>query len=299
MSSRYLILGASGFIGTRLRAVLGQTRVVATYNKHPFEGGLAFDAARDRLSASILKRHAGLTHALILHGVTNIDVCARDPSGTRRINVDSVRKVIDELVDHGIEPVFFSSDAVFDGTRGMWTEEDDARPILTYGRHKLEIENYLLARDVSHITVRMSKVLTSFPGKGDMLDDWMTQLEGGNEIRCASDQIFSPVDVDDAIAAVLQLIESGRKGLFHVCCPNPVSRLGLLNMLMEEMGVFRRTDSKVLPCSIRDFRFAEARPLDTSMSPAKLYATLDRTFKDLRQVCRQAAERRYVASATN
>lgn len=299
MSTRYLIIGASGFIGTRLRTILGPAGAVATYNSHPFDGGFTFDAIRDRLSDRILRCNAGLTHALILHGITNIDACAKDPAGTKRINVDSIRNIVDELADHGIQPVFFSSDAVFDGTRGMWTEEDDARPILTYGRHKLEVENYLLDQGRPHITVRMSKVLTAIAGGGDMLDQWMNLLEEGGEIRCARDQVFSPVDVDDAINAILRLIESGRTGLFHVCCPRPVSRLGLLNMLAEEVATFRDISAKIRPCSIRDFDFAETRPLDTSMSPAKLYATLGRPFDDLREVCKQAVARRYAARMPN
>lgn len=46
-----------------------------------------------------------------------------------RINVASLRTMIDELVDHGITPVFASSDAVFDGSRGLWTKQDTANPM--------------------------------------------------------------------------------------------------------------------------------------------------------------------------
>ena len=84
-------------------------------------------------------------------------------------------------------------------------------------------------------------------------------------------------------------------GLFHVCCPKPVSRLGLLQALADEIRPLRKLDVRIVSCSIRDFDFAEPRPLDTSMSPAKLYATLGRKFDDLRRVCRDAAVRRYGA----
>lgn len=293
MSLRYLIIGASGFVGTRLYAVLGPARAVATYHSRPFDGGVAFDAVRDRLSDSILDRNPGLTHAFILHGITNIDACARDPAGTERVNVVSIKKIIDDLAGHGIKPVFFSSDAVFDGSRGLRTEQDPAQPILTYGRHKVAIEEYLASRPYPYLTVRMSKVVTAKPGSGDMLDDWMSKLEQDTEIRCAEDQIFSPVDVEDVIDSCIRLAEGGHSGLFHVCCPQPVSRFGLLRMLVDEVRKYRKPEARITPCSIRDFDFAEPRPLDTSMSPAKLYATLGRTFDDLRRVCRDAAASRY------
>ena len=293
MPSRYLIIGASGFVGTRLYAYLGQSSAVATHNNRPVAGGVAFDATRDRLSESILKRYPGLTHAFILHGVTNIDACARDPAGTARVNVSSIKQVIDALADCGVMPVFVSSDAVFDGSRGLWTEQDTVRPILTYGRHKVVIEEYLMRGSGPYLIVRMSKVVTVESGAGDLLGDWMDKLEHGVEIRCADDQIFSPININDAIDALVRLAESGHSGLFHVCCPQPVSRLGLLRSLADEVRQYRKMDAHIVPCSIRDFEFVEPRPLDTSMSPAKLYATLGRSFDDLRQVCREAAASRY------
>jgi dTDP-4-dehydrorhamnose reductase len=297
MSSRYIIIGASGFIGSRLYAYLGQAKAVATYNNCPIDGGVAFDATRDRLSDSLLKNNPKLTHAFILHGVTNIDACARDPAGTECINVSSIKRVIDDLLAHGIKPVFFSSDAVFDGSRGLWTERDATNPILTYGRQKVVIEEYLMRGRTPHLIVRMSKIVAAGPGK-DMLADWMTRLEQGTEIRCAGDQIFSPVDVNDAINACIQLVESEESGIFHVCCPEPVSRLGLLQVLVSEIRRFRALDARIVPCSIRDFDFPEPRPLDTSMSPVKLYATLGRPFDDLRRVCHEAAARRYGMQGT-
>ena len=293
MPPRYIIIGGSGFVGTRLYAFLGHANAVATYNNRPVEGGVAFDATHERLSDSILKRNRGLTHAFILHGITNIDACARDPVGTERVNITSIKQVIDELADYGVMPVFVSSDAVFDGSRGLWTEQDTARPILTYGRHKVAIEEYLMRGSCPYLIVRMSKVVTAGPGGGDMLGDWMDRLELGVEIRCADDQIFSPIDINDAIDAFVHLTESGHVGLFHACCPDPVSRFGLLQVLVDEVRHYRKIDAQIAPCSIRDFDFAEKRPLDTSMSPAKLYATQGRSFNDLRQVCRDAAARRY------
>jgi dTDP-4-dehydrorhamnose reductase len=293
MPLRYLLIGASGFVGTRLYAFLGRDKAVATYNKHPLEGGVAFNATRARLADSVLKRDSGLTHAFILYGVTNIDACARDPAGTERINVTSIKNIINELRDYGVIPVFVSSDAVFDGTRGLWTEQDIVSPVLTYGRHKLAIEEFLMRGSSPYLIVRLPKVVTAEPSGGDMFADWMGRLEQGAEIRCADDQIFSPIDVNNAIDAMISLAESGQTGLFHACSPKPVSRLELLQILAGEIRKFRKIDPRIVPCSIRDFDFAEPRPLDTSMSPAKLYATLGRGFDDVSLVCREAAAKRY------
>jgi dTDP-4-dehydrorhamnose reductase len=122
MASRYLIIGASGFTGSRLFSFLGPDDAVATYFKKLVAGGVFFEAASMRLADTVLKRHNGMTHAFLFHGVTNIETCAFDPQGTARVNVVGVCAVINDLIKHTIVPVFASSNAVFDGSRGMWTE---------------------------------------------------------------------------------------------------------------------------------------------------------------------------------
>src|SRR5689334_18538577 len=117
---RFLIIGASGFIGSHLYAALGRERSIATYSSHPVPGGVHFDAVGMRLSDSILRGEHGVTHAFLLHAMSNIDECARKPELARTINIDSQKRVIDDLLGAGVIPVFASSDAVFDGTRGMW-----------------------------------------------------------------------------------------------------------------------------------------------------------------------------------
>ena len=293
MAPRYLIIGASGFIGARLYAVLGRTHALATYHSRPVPGGFAFDAGRMRLADAVLKQHRGLAHAYVLHGETNIDKCAGDPRGTAEINVAGTKRVIDDLLNHGVTPVFASSDAVFDGSRGLWTEEDQVNPILTYGRQKVEVERYLLEKTGAGLVLRLAKVVATAPGANDMLGEWFNRLESGETIRCANDQIFSPVTVDDAVDAFVRLTQGGLAGIFHVCGPRPVTRLQLLQMLLEEAGPYREFQARIVPCSIHDFAFAEPRPLDTSMSPRKLYAALGREFDDYREICRKAAAARY------
>ena len=293
MAPRYLIIGASGSIGARLLSLLGPDNAVATYFKRPVAGGLVFDAVSMRLADTVLKRHNGLTHAFVFHGITSIDACARDPQGTARVNVVSVCAVIDDLIDYGIVPVFASSDAVFDGSRGMWTEEDPVNPILTYGCHKAQVERYLQEKSCPWLVARLAKVVGAGLGHVDMLGDWMDKLESGAVIRCARDQVFSPLSVEDTVDAILRLAEGGHSGIFHVCGPRPVTRLQLLQMLIEETDKYRELPARIIPCSIRDFEFAEPRPFDTSMSPCKLYATLGRSFDDPREVCCKVVAARY------
>jgi len=293
MTARYLIIGASGFIGRHLYRRLGPDAAIATYHHHPFTGGVPFDATTMRLSALLPQGKRGITHAFIFHGITSFEACARDPVGTAKINVDSVRNLVDELIAYGITPVFASSDAVFDGSKGWRTEEDPANPITSYGRQKVLIEEYLSAKCPEAVVVRISKILSTDPQVNDMLGEWIGALEAGAEIRCAHDHVFSPADIEDINSALVGLAEKGLRGLFHVCGPVPISRIDLLRTLVSEVGRYRNTTSQIITCSLRDFAASEPRPLNTSMSPQKLYSALDIKFKPPQEICRLRAEAHY------
>ncbi|HMJ49988.1 MAG TPA: sugar nucleotide-binding protein [Burkholderiales bacterium] len=286
---RSLIIGASGFIGKHLYARLGRERAIASYCQHPIAGGVYFDASQMRLSEKFLRGNHGIAFAFLLGGIGKLDDCARDPRGTARVNVDGIKRMIDDLETAGVKIIFTSSDAVFDGTRGQWTENDPPKPILTYGKQKVAVENYLIEKGSTWVIARLSKVVGSEPGVHNLIGEWLEDIEAGRTLKCARDQIFSPIAVEDVVTALIRLAEGPFTGIFNVCGPRSMSRLDLLNMLKNEIQRYKNIEVKIVSCSIKDFSFMEERPLNLSMSPKKLYSALDMAFEEMDSVCRRAA----------
>ena len=191
-----LILGASGYIGRHLFKRLGIGRAVATFNKNPINDAVKFDSLN--MSIADLKiDDREISHAIILLGETNIDTCAGNEKKSNDLNVGSIIALIEDLKSEGVIPVFISTDNVFDGTRGSYSETDLPNPIVVYGRQKLEIENYLQSQCKDFCIVRLSKVYGLAPGDGTLFTTWMKALFDGEYIRVATDQVFSPISIDD------------------------------------------------------------------------------------------------------
>jgi len=290
---RFLILGGSGFLGRHLFATLGPARALATYHSKPFAGGVHFDAVSMRLKDTLLSGGHDVRAAFLLHGVTKIDVCARDPESTWLVNVKSMQQAIDDLVNAGVQPIYASSDAIFDGSRGHWTEEDSPNPVLTYGKQKAAVERYVMGKPKPWVIARLSKIVGSDLGTHSLLGEWVRQIEAGETIECATDLIFNPAHVEDVVAALLRLADDSLSGVFNVCGPASMSRMDLLQTLLAEIRRYRDVTPRIVPCSIRDFPFLEPRPLDGSMVPDKLYSTLGFSFRDMQSVCSELARTRY------
>lgn len=288
---RFLVIGASGLVGKRFCRKLGPELTVGTYGSRAVAGQIRFDLTTDTLTDVLSEAGGRFSHALILGAITEIDVCAREPVKAARVNVDGTIRVMDSLHARGIVPIFASTDAVYDGNHGGWREDDPANPILTYGRHKLAAEHHLAKLAPPWIALRIAKVLDPELHAKGLLGPWIWALRTGEKIRCATDQRFSPVGIDDVVSAIVRLAAADASGIFNLGGAEPISRFDLLTMLVSELSHLQAVTPEIKTCGIRDFDFAEARPIDTSLSIERLKSTISFTPESLSSICARAVAR--------
>jgi dTDP-4-dehydrorhamnose reductase len=290
-----LLLGASGFLGPALRDAFGAERAARTHFSHPDEGSLFFDARRTRVSELVAALPAKPTAAVILLGITNIDHCARDPAVSAEVNVRGIIRAIDEVRALGIMPVFVSSDAVFDGSRPYWSEDDEPSPILTYGRQKVQVERHLVSLPPPWIIVRLPKLISAQRNARCFVTGWVEGLARGERILCATDQYFTPAAAADAAQAIAQLVQAEAQGLYHLGGPERLSRRTLLDAVVGEYRKFTKPVAQIVECSLRDIPVLEPRPLDTSLRSDRFKADRGARFRTACEAA-QAAVRSYFAA---
>lgn len=290
-SGKILLLGASGYIGRQFFAALGPEQAIATYCQSRLEGGVPFDVRQADVS-ELLDRNPGITHAVLLLAETDLKVCLQQPQDSEAVNVTGIGRVIDVLHQRGILPIFTSTDLVFDGIRGNYSEEDAPNPIIAYGRHKLAVERYLQMSGGPYLILRLSKVCGFERAERNLLTQWLDAIRSGTlEFPCATDERFSPILADDVIRAVRIAIQQGLSGLYHVAGREALSRYELMELLVRQLPVATRARIRIRPCSIRDFSFAEPRPLDTSLRPDRFLAASGLDFSPMRDVCAEVVRR--------
>ena len=206
-----------------------------------------------------------VSSAVLLLGDTDIDRVHADRKRSEAINVAGVKRIVDRLVRAGIRIVYTSTDLVFDGKRGSYTEFDQPNPKVLYGRQKWAVEQYIRGCAPDYTILRLAKVVGADPGDGTLFSAWLNDIEAGRPLRVATDQRFSPVFIDDVAAAVQAAAGGELNGTCHVAGPVGDSRLGLVECLIAAVSERQPVNADVQPCSIRDFGFADERPLDTTL----------------------------------
>jgi dTDP-4-dehydrorhamnose reductase len=284
---RLLVLGGSGFVGSWLVRKWRPRPVTATYCRRRFPGGVRFDVSMERLADRFLLRGHGFTHAVLAHGVTNLDKCALMPDESAATNVSGTLRAVDDLVDAGVHPIFLSSDAVFDGRPGLRTEKDSPNPVLAYGRDKLTVERHIEKLDSPRTILRLTKVIAGISDNRNILSQWVASVENGLLIRCATDQLLTPVDLEHVTRAIVFVIENSVTGLFQIAGSEVVSRYGLLQKLLDHLPESVKREALVQKCLLSEIDSHEQLPQNCSLSNAKFVALSGITSRPLDEVCAQ------------
>ncbi|MBW2619611.1 MAG: sugar nucleotide-binding protein [Deltaproteobacteria bacterium] len=287
---RVIILCASGFIGQALYRRFGREGVVAAYYSRPVEDGFYFNARETRL-ADVIADPERISHAIILLGDTKPESCAADPIRSKELNVEGIKRILDQLREWSITPIFASTEVVFDGTRGGYTEDDPVSPTLVYARQKVEIEEYIADGFENYLIARLALVYGTTPEDGTLLTSWAAAINRGQPLACAYDYFSSPIHVDDVAEAIQALIRADRRGIYHLAGPKAYSRCQLLDLLLAETQQRGLDLPPVRRCSINDFEVTEPRPLDVSLKNGKLVHDTGFRPRELASACREVADR--------
>jgi dTDP-4-dehydrorhamnose reductase len=235
--SRILITGASGLLGHNICPSLStHYRLVAAYLTHPttVAPGIApvrMDVTEPQQVDDLIGkvRPDAVVHAAAL---SRPDQCERDPESARRIIVTGTRNVAAACAKHAARLFYISSDLVFDGLRGNYTEDDAVRAVSVYSACKIAAEAIALKSADSAVVLRISVVYgiesPSNPGfLGNILQSW----RAGTPMNFYTDQFRTPTygpHVARVIEALLTRQPAG--GTYHVGGAERLSRyeFGLL-----------------------------------------------------------------------
>jgi len=266
---RVLIIGASGFVGSRLQAAfLGNC--VGTYCTHAVPGLHPLDV---RDADAVRRFIADLTPNLIFHPAAqaHVDWCETHVSESFEVNVRGVRNVAQAAREVGARYVYFSSDYVFNGAAGPYAEGATPDPLNVYGRHKLEAESIIVKCLDNHLIVRVCGVYGYQRDGKNFVMSLLDRGRRGELMNVPCDQWGTPTYADNLAAVVKELALSIHRGVFHVVGPECMDRMAFARLAC---AVFGLDPGFLRPCGTEELRQAAPRPLRGGLVAAKVGALL-------------------------
>jgi dTDP-4-dehydrorhamnose reductase len=266
-----LITGGSGSLGWVLaRRLALRMDVIATYHSH------ASQPEGTKATRLELERPAGIKPLLdryhpqiIFHlaAITNPDQCERAPAVARKVNLEATLKVAEWAGTSGAKLVFVSTDLVFDGDKGNYSEEDDPHPLSVYGRTKLDAELAVLEACPAAVVLRGSLFFgLGGPGR-TFLATLLESLSQGRPMHLFTDQKRTPVLLEDMAFAMTRAVDLDLTGLFHAAGGEVFTRYEFGKAVCEAFGFDR---SLLIPIRMADFQYQAPRPLDCSLDISKI-----------------------------
>jgi dTDP-4-dehydrorhamnose reductase len=290
MVVKILITGASGLLGHALvqQAAAKGYDVCSLYHEHKPQTGRAICVdLTDAGSVNECVQRERPTIVVNTASVTDVDLCEREPDLATRVNGTAAGLIAEDCDKINAFLVQLSTDYVFDGRRGNYSENDDPAPVNQYGSSKLLGEQLVLQHENTCV-VRASVVFgwgRSFrPNLGTWLYD---KLSKGEHVNVVSDQFASPTLNTNLASMIIELAERSTRGIVHIAGATRASRYDFAISLAKQ---FNFNTKLVTPVKSASSSWIARRPGDSSLDVTKAERILGEKPMELTEALREFAQ---------
>ncbi|UYP48036.1 hypothetical protein NEF87_004321 [Candidatus Lokiarchaeum ossiferum] len=292
---KILVIGANGFLGGKLLPIFENKYDVyaadITISEidekfHPIQLDIT-NAEQVKTVFNRLKPNLTILTA----AMTNVDACEDFPEKANLINAIGPLNVANAIKENKGRLIHISTDFIFDGKRGNYTEEEEPNPLGVYGESKLRGEKNVLESGVTALICRTS-VLYGWPAANqrDNFFSWAyKQFHNGKHIKIIKGQITTPTLVDDLVKFLYDVSEFKTTEIYHTTGPEAISRYDFVTKLVN---IFKFSPDLLEPVDF--FKQNAPRPDNSSLNTQKIQQTnyhrfrgIEVSFQHLKQINHQ------------
>lgn len=218
---------------------------------------------------------------IIINGaaVTNVDLCEKDKNLAQAINTNLVDNLVKASAIKGYHLITFSTDYIFDGKSGPYTEDAIPNPINYYGKTKLAAENLITTSNIKYTIIRTNVVYGFSSFRKFSFIDWVYGILSINQpIEVIDGQWGNPTFADDIARAVQKIIEKDRTGIYNIAGPDYLNRYEIALKVAEVYGFDSNLVIKVPESQLKQ---KARRPHKGGLVPLKAETDLNMKFSGL------------------
>lgn len=262
-----LITGSSGLLGANLvRHYAPSSRCTGWYATKPisFEGATTEQIdLTDHESVSIALDR--IKPKLIVHcaAATDVEWCEKHPELAKVINEDATVFLAKKAIELNAKFVFTSTDSVFDGKSGNYSESDAPCPLNSYAAGKVRTEQAVADINPEALLIRSYFYGHSPTGNRSLLEWVLVRALNNKVVPGFTDSYFSPIGLPDFAEALDVALAAGCSGFLHLGSKNAISKYEFARLVMES----NNCDMSLLrPTTVDEIGLSASRPRNTSLN---------------------------------
>ena len=281
---KLLVLGGSGLIGNALlKNSKNEFDILTTFYKNHISiknvRSFQYSFPNDLNNLRELLEKEKPDVLVNTMGYSNIDFCELNKSDTEMLHVEVTEKICKICENIGTKQIFLSSDYVFDGEKGNYSEDDVPNPVNYYGLSKLKAEQLILKNPIN--TVIRTSVIYDWDYRARFFNSVIKNLQNNQEINATTDVYNSVTFLDNLVESIFKVITLNQNGIFHVVDSACVNRFEFAEMIAK---IFRLDKNLIKIASVQDEpKNIAKRPKNACLNNSKAKKELGLNFNTIEE----------------
>lgn len=272
---RYLVTGASGLLGLNLSLWLAkENEVMGVVHRSRLKNASFPIMAVDLTSpGDCLRIVEKVKPDVIIHtaAMAMVDACEQQPQQAAKVNSELPGKLAEISQRFGIQMLHISTDAVFDGQKGGYVEDDQPNPLGVYAQTKFAGERAVLDACEDALIARVNFYGFSINGKRSLAETFVKKLETGEGMNGFSDVFFCSMYVMDLSRILIRMLQQKLTGLYHTVSRECISKYEFGFRIAK---IFGFDPNLIRPISVNDSGLLARRSPNLCLNVSKLEKAL-------------------------
>lgn len=270
---RILVTGASGLLGLNFCLSMAERHTITgiththALNNPPF-GNLRADLVDQEMMRKLILENKP-EMVLNCAAMANVDDCEKNQRAAQATNADLPGNIAVICHEENIKLVHISTDAVFDGKMGDYSEEDEPHPLSVYASTKLEGEEKVLKNNPQALVARVNFYGFSLGGKRSLAEFFLNNLREKRQVNGFVDVMFCPLYTPHLAEILMAMVEKDLKGIYHVVSPECLSKYAFGTRIARKFGF---DTNLIQPVSVTEGGLTAMRSPKISLNIEKLQA---------------------------
>jgi dTDP-4-dehydrorhamnose reductase len=264
-----LLTGCAGLLGKYLQKTAPENiRLISTYKTYAPSPSAYMDILEQMIVDAVFSIYKP---DCVIHCAANgdVDFAEKNPSESRRINVQGTKNIINACKDFESKLIHISTNAVFDGGTPPYSEDSTCNPVNEYGRIKLEAESAVTTSGIDWNIIRPI-LLYGWPyinGRQNFVTKTLMSIVANDDVEAVDDTVTQPTYAYDCAKSIWRIFSLDKsKEIYHI---GGMDSCSLFDLAIKTAEVFGHNKELIKPVKSSHFPSIAKRPVNTTFNTDK------------------------------